>query len=105
MDAPVHGDQLFVKIINYYKFRFNNFKYNKIFTIIIIMPYTQNVGFPSLTPTYGLGSRGRTGSAVLISSPRNKIGNQGRIYYWMKSHGQGYQYIQFLIKVLGNPRD
>ena len=69
------------------------------------MQYTRNVGFPSLTPTYGLGSRGRTGSAVLISSPRNKIGNQGRIYYWMKSRGQGYEYIQFLLKVLGNPRN
>jgi hypothetical protein len=57
--------------------------------------------YPSLTPTYGLGSYGRTGSAVLISSPRTKIGSQGRIYAYEKQHGQGPQYIQFLINVLG----
>jgi hypothetical protein len=57
--------------------------------------------FPSLTPTYGLGSYGRTGSAILISSPRTKNGSQGRIYAWMKNHGQGPQYIYFLINALG----
>jgi hypothetical protein len=57
--------------------------------------------FPSLTPTYGLGSYGRTGMAVLISSPRTKNGSQGRIYAWMKNHGQGKQYIQFLINTSG----
>ncbi len=56
--------------------------------------------WPTLTPTYGLGSYGRTGMAVLISSPRTKNGSQGRIYAWMKNHGQGQQYIQFLIKTL-----
>lgn len=61
------------------------------------MPY----GYPVLTPTYGLGSYGRTGVAVLISSPRTKNGSQGRIYAWMKNQGQGPQYIQFLINVLG----
>jgi hypothetical protein len=61
------------------------------------MPY----GYPSLNPTYGLGSYGRTGAAVLISSPRTKNGSQGRIYAWMKNRGQGQQYIQFLINVLG----
>ena len=61
------------------------------------MPY----GYPSLNPTYGLGSYGRTGAAVLISSPRTKNGSQGRIYAWMKNQGQGQQYIQFLINVLG----
>ena len=69
------------------------------------MPYT----YPSLTPYYGLGSYGRTGAAVLISSPRNKIGSQGRIYAWQKSHGQGPQYIQFLLSILPpvrtNPRN
>ena len=60
------------------------------------MPYT----YPSLTPYYGLGSYGRTGAAVLISSPRNKIGSQGRIYAWMKSNGQGPQYINFLLNSL-----
>lgn len=57
---------------------------------------------PYLTPTYGLGSSSRTGAAVLISSPRNKIGSQGRIYAFEKSRGQGQQYICFLLKVLGN---
>ena len=58
-------------------------------------------GYPVLSPTYGLGSYGRTGAAVLISSPRTKNGSQGRIYAWMKNQGQGQQYIQFLINVLG----
>ena len=57
------------------------------------MPYT----YPSLTPAYGLGSYGRTGPALLISSPRTKIGSQGRIYSFMKQNGQGPQYISFLI--------
>jgi len=57
--------------------------------------------WPSLTPTYGLGSYGRTGPAVLISSPRTKNGSQGRIYAWMKNNGQGQQYIWFLIKAIG----
>jgi hypothetical protein len=57
--------------------------------------------FPSLTPAYGLGSYGRTGPALLISSPRTKNGSQGRIYAWMKSRGQGQQYIQFLLKAIG----
>lgn len=65
------------------------------------MPYTRNVGYPVLTPTYGLGSYGRTGAAVLISSPRNNIGSQGRIYAYMKRHGQGQQYVQFLIRAIG----
>ena len=58
--------------------------------------------FPSLTPYYGLGSYGRTGAAILISSPRTKNGSQGRIYAWMKNNGQGPQYINFLTKLLGN---
>ena len=58
-------------------------------------------GYPVLSPTYGLGSYGRTGPAVLISSPRTKNGSQGRIYAWMKSNGQGPQYIQFLINLIG----
>ena len=63
--------------------------------------YTVRTGYPSLTPMYGLGSYGRTGAAVLISSPRTKLGSQGRIYAFMKSRGQGQQYIQFLITALG----
>jgi hypothetical protein len=60
-----------------------------------------NYGFPVLTPAYGLGSRGRTGAALTISSPRTKIGSQGRIYAFYKSQGQGYQYEQYLINALG----
>jgi hypothetical protein len=58
-------------------------------------------GYPSLTPSYGLGSYGRTGPALLISSPRTKNGSQGRIYAWMRQNGQGPQYVQFLIRTLG----
>ena len=57
--------------------------------------------FPSLTPTYGLGSYNRTGPAVLISSPRTKIGSQGRCYAFAKSKNQGPQYIAFLISIIG----
>ena len=57
-------------------------------------------GFPALTPAYGLGSSSRINSALLISNPRTKNGSQGRIYAWMKNHGQGYQYIQFLLSIL-----
>ena len=53
-----------------------------------------------LTPTYGLGSSSRTGAAILISSPRTKIGSQGRIYAFQKANGQGQQYICFLLKTL-----
>jgi hypothetical protein len=58
--------------------------------------------YPSLTPTYGLGSGSRTGAAILISSPRTKIGSQGRIYAFEKKRGQGQQYVCFLLKALGN---
>lgn len=85
----VVGDQLCVKIINFF--------IKKIFSIII-MVYR---GFPSLTPTYGLGSSARTGTAILISSPRTKLGSQGRIYAWMKQKGQGQQYIYFLKNAIG----
>jgi hypothetical protein len=61
--------------------------------------------WPSLTPSYGLGSYSRTGPALLISSPRTKNGSQGRIYAWMKNHGQGPQYLQFLINALGPQRN
>ncbi len=63
--------------------------------------YTQNYGYPSLTPMYGLGSYARTGAATVISNPRNRIGSQIRIYNYYKSRGQGYQYEQYLIESLG----
>ena len=58
-------------------------------------------GFPALTPAYGLGSYGRTGAALTISSPRTKIGSQGRIYAFFKKRGQGQIYEQYLINALG----
>lgn len=65
------------------------------------MQFQKNIGYPALTPSYGLGSYGRTGVALLISSPRNKIGSQGRIYAYMKSVGKGPQYIDYLLNVIG----
>lgn len=64
------------------------------------MPHNTGYTYPSLTPYYGLGSYGRTGAAVLISSPRNKVGSQGRIYSWYRSRGLGQQYINFLLTVI-----
>ena len=57
--------------------------------------------FPSLTPTYGLGSYGRTAAAVLIGGPRSSIANQGRIYAWYSKRGQGQQYKNYLLRSLG----
>jgi hypothetical protein len=61
------------------------------------MPY----GYPVLTPAYGLGSYGRTGAALTISSPRTRIGSQGRIYAYYKQRGKGQEYEQYLINALG----
>ena len=61
------------------------------------MPYSK----PSLTPMYGLGSYGRTGAATVISSPRTKIGSQGRIYAYYRQRGQGQLYENYLINALG----
>ena len=58
-------------------------------------------GFPALTPACGLGSYGRTGAALMISSPRTKIGSQGRIYAYYKQRGEGQLYQQKLIDALG----
>ena len=60
-----------------------------------------NYGYPVLTPAYGLGSYGRTGPAIAISSPRTKIGSQARIYAYYKQRGRGQEYEQYLINVLG----
>lgn len=58
-------------------------------------------GYPALTPAYGLGSYGRTRVALTISSPRTRIGSQGRIYAYYKARGQGQLYEQYLINALG----
>lgn len=57
--------------------------------------------FPALTPTYGLGSYGRTAAAVLIGSPRSSIANQNRIYYFYSRYGQGEAYKNYLLNALG----
>ena len=57
--------------------------------------------FPSLTPTYGLGSYGRTAAAILVGGPRTTIASQGRIYAWYSRRGQGQQYKDYLLSTLG----
>jgi hypothetical protein len=39
--------------------------------------------YPSLTPTYGLGSYGRIVGASLISSPRTRYASSGRVYTFL----------------------
>lgn len=48
--------------------------------------------FPSLTPTYGLGSYSRTQAAILCGNPRVRIGSQNRIYSWYEQRGMGEAY-------------
>jgi hypothetical protein len=57
--------------------------------------------YPSLTPTPGLGSYGRTSAAILISQPRTTIASQNRIYGYYKNKGLGPWYIQRLINAIG----
>jgi len=38
---------------------------------------------------------------MTISSPRTKLGSQGRIYAYYKQRGQGQEYEQYLINALG----
>jgi hypothetical protein len=60
--------------------------------------------YPVLTPTFGLGSYGRTASAILVGGPRSTIGNQKRIYAWYSARGQGQQYKDYLLNSLGPQR-
>ncbi len=55
---------------------------------------------PYLQPTSGLGQGSRTNGSILISSPRNRIGSQGRIYAFYKKIGQGPQYLSLLNSLL-----
>ena len=58
--------------------------------------------YPSLTPTYSLGSYGRTRGALLISSRVGaKRASAGRIYAFEQRKGQGQAYKEYLLKVLG----
>lgn len=56
--------------------------------------------FPRLTPSYGLGSYSRYGPALLVSSPRTKLGSQNRIYAWMKKNNRGQQYLNNIINAI-----
>lgn len=79
-----------------------NFRLGSTKTVQLRAPvYGNRITRPSLTPTYGLGSYGRTSAAVLISGPRNTIGNQGRIYAYEKKLGRGEAYKQYLLNALG----
>jgi len=55
---------------------------------------------PYLQPTSGLGQAARTNGSILISSPRNTIGSQGRIYSYYKKIGQGQNYLNLLNSIL-----
>jgi hypothetical protein len=45
----------------------------------------------SLTPTYGLGTSNRTVGAILLGSPRTKLGSANRIYsYLARTQGASY---------------
>lgn len=57
--------------------------------------------YVSLTPTYGLGSYGRTYSSMVISSSRGKKGSQSRIFSYMNRRGQGDAYKNYLIDAMG----
>jgi hypothetical protein len=54
-----------------------------------------------MAPLYGLGSGARTGVSINVSSPRTKIGSQGRIYAYYVQKGQGEQYKQQLANMIG----
>lgn len=55
----------------------------------------------SLTPTYGLGSSNRTVGAILLGSPRTKIGSANRIYnYLSRTKGASYA-LQYMRDISG----
>lgn len=55
----------------------------------------------SLTPMYGLGSYGRIRGSIVISSPRTRLGSQGRIYAYYAARGKGQEYLAYLRQALG----
>jgi hypothetical protein len=59
--------------------------------------------WPSLTPTYGLGSGARIVGATAISSPRTKIGSVGRVYSFLKAHNDEYYALNFIQKSIYGP--
>jgi len=59
--------------------------------------------WPSLTPTYGLGSSTRIVGATAISSPRNKIGSVGRVYAYLKAHNNQFYALNYVQKSIYGP--
>jgi hypothetical protein len=55
--------------------------------------------WPSLSPTYSLGSYGRTRGAILLGG-NSVIGSQGRIYSYAKKRGRGEAYKAYLLNSL-----
>jgi hypothetical protein len=63
--------------------------------------YNGPYSYPSLTPTYGLGSYARTGPAILVGGPRSKIGSQMRIYNYFRTPDSRAAYVLYLRKLIG----
>jgi hypothetical protein len=57
--------------------------------------------YPSLTPTYGLGSAARTVGSIGISSPRTKNGSAGRVYANLKRSIGSYDALQYMRNFTG----
>ena len=60
--------------------------------------------YTSLTPTYGLGSYGRTGPSIIIGGSRSKIGSQSRIYNYFRTSNERAAYVQFMTYLVSNER-
>ena len=60
--------------------------------------------YHSLTPTYGLGSYGRTGPSIIIGGSRSKIGTQSRIYNSFRKPSERQAYVQFMAYLISNDR-
>jgi hypothetical protein len=59
--------------------------------------------WPSLTPTYGLGSGARIIGATAISCPRTKIGSIGRVYAFLKAHNSEFYALNYIQKSIYGP--
>ena len=59
--------------------------------------------WPSLTPTYGLGSGARIIGATAISSPRTKIGSLGRVYSYLKARNNQYYALTYIRNSIYGP--
>jgi hypothetical protein len=86
------------------KFKNNLFKYwknNNIYYYYNMVLKSEPPKLGSKTPTSSLGRFGRTGPAMLIGSSRSGYGSMNRIYSFANNNGQGYQFIQYLIRSIG----